>query len=128
MHELSIGHAPMTMDAPVVAAHPVAKQVQLLVPDPASTVGVALASVLSGQSGTGSAEHTGHTGMTSMTCVAVLAAAVVLTLLVSQRVFARRRAFPGWPAPVHVIARRVTPRVVMVPRALSLSQLCMLRV
>jgi len=128
MHGLSVGHAPMTMDASVAAAHPMPGQVPVpvpVLPRPASTVGVALVSVLSGQSGAGSA---GHTGMTSMTCVAVLAGAVVLALLVSRRVFARRRARPSWPAPAAVIARRVTPRVVVVARSLSLSQLCVMRV
>jgi len=126
MHGLTVGHAPMTMDASVAAASPMAGQVPVpVLPGPAGTVGVAGVSVLSG---TGSTGPTGLTSMTSMTCVAVLAATVVRSLLVLQLVFAQRRAGRSWPASDHGVTRRVTPRVLVVPRAPSLFELCVLQV
>lgn len=126
MHGLTVGHAPMAMDASVTAAHPMAEQEPVpVLSGSADTVRVVLVSGLSGQPGMGAAAHT---GMASMACVAVLAPSVVLALLISWRVFTRRRPGPCRPAPSRVVARRVAPRVVVVPRAPSLFELCVLRV
>jgi len=123
MHALTVGHDPMTMAA--AAARPTAQTSGPVVSGPVVS---GMVTAAPGYPGAGSAEHTGHTGMAGA-CVAVLGAAVAArAVLVSRRALAHRRSGPGRPAPAPAVASRVMPRVLAVPRALSLFELCVLRV
>ncbi len=132
MHAMTVGHVPMTMTASA-AAQPTAHAMPAQqVPAPArsvvsgSSAAVAPAAASGQPSGTGSAEHTGHT---VSACVAVLVAAAVLLLAAVRRLLARRRSAPlGWPAPERAVVARVAPRLVRARQALTLFELCVLRV
>lgn len=132
MHALTVGHSPMTMSAAAAAqpmAHAVPAQPRSATPESALSVGSGPAAPAADSvehPATGSAGHTGHT---ASACVAVLAAAAVLILLTFRRVLARRRGSPSsGPVPARTAAVQVSPRVVPAHEALSLFELCVLRV